>query len=210
MVATARRAQPERPDQDDVEIQFDARTRTLRGDVRDLVLREFKTMQKAWPQMTESEQSRLIQRASDIAGTVVRRCVDLVAEDGLPSLPVTVGKLTLEGGAIKGTYECFADDENLLSIRRLQSKRAMFVLADPDEYFGQRGKAEPDNVGDLGIPRQKEGTQTIDDDPFGVGDGFDPDTGEVSTATKGQPRADEAELSRVGRGRPEKGAEAKV
>lgn len=204
MDATARKLDATAPDQaperSPDEIVFDARTRTLRGDIRDLILREFKAMSRPWQQMTETEQARLIHRANDIAGTVVRRSVDIVAEDGLPSLPVTVGKITLEGGAIKGAYECFADDENLLAIRRLQSKRAMFVLADPDEYFGQRAAAKPTNVGELAMPN---GEDDDDDDPDAA-ETVDPRTGEAiysgSTAPT-EDRPDEEHLAKVGRGK---------
>lgn len=70
-------------------IAFDARTRTLRGDIRDLILREYKAMSRPWQQMTESEQARLIHRANDIAGTVVRRSVDIVAEASSSGSPTT-------------------------------------------------------------------------------------------------------------------------
>lgn len=130
-------------------------TDTLRGDVRDAVLTEFKQVPKPWQQMTEDEQDRLIHRANDIAGTVVRRAVDLVAARGLPALAIEVGKITIDGGDCKGAFECYADDENLLRIRHLQGKRAMFVMASPDQYFGESKPAEPDNVGDLAMPKEQ-------------------------------------------------------
>lgn len=211
--ATAR-APEQRSDQNTPEVRFEARTRTLRGDIRDLVLREFKGMQRPWQQMTENEQSRLIQRANDIAGTVVRGAVDLVAEDGLTSLAVTVGKMTLEGGAIKGVYECYADDDSLLSIRRLQGKRAMFVLADPDEYFGQRAAAKPDNVGELAMPRgdasdepdepeastDQAATETVPAEA--ATETVDPTTGEVTTAPSAEAGEDERLEAAIGEAEP--------
>lgn len=131
-------------------------TETLRGDIRDRILTEFKHIPNIWPKMAESDQDRLISRARDIAGELVRKAIDLVAERGLPALPIEVGKITIDGGACKGTFECYADDENLLRIRHLQGKRAMFVLASPDAFNGERKPAEADVVGDLSMPKEGE------------------------------------------------------
>jgi hypothetical protein len=129
-------------------------TETLRGDIRDEVLREFKHMPKSWQTMTEDEQQRIINRAADVADKLVRRAVDLVAARGLPALPIEVGKFTVDGAAIKGTFECYADDESLLRIKHLANKRAMFVLASPDAYNGEKAKPETEVVGDLAIPKE--------------------------------------------------------
>lgn len=131
-------------------------TETLRGDIRDRILTEFKHIPNVWQKMAESEQERLISRALDIAGELVRKAVDLIAERGLPALPIEVGKITIDGGACKGTFECYADDENLLRIRHLQGSRAMFVLASPDAFNGEKQAAETDVLGDLSIPKDGE------------------------------------------------------
>jgi hypothetical protein len=146
-------------------------TESLRGDIRDRILTEFKHIPNVWPKMAESEQERLISRAQDIASELVRKAVDLVAERGLPALPIEVGKITIDGGACKGMFECYADDENLLRIRHLQGSRAMFVLASPDAFNGEKKPQETDNVGDLAMPKGDE------------------------------PRADEANLEQVGQGK---------
>lgn len=134
-------------------------TETLRGDIRDDVLREFKHMPKSWQAMNEEEQQRIITRAADVADKLVRRAVDLVAARGLPALPIEVGKFTVDGAAIKGTFECYADDESLLRIKHLANKRAMFVLASPDAYNGEKGKPETEVVGDLAIPKEAVSAQ---------------------------------------------------
>jgi hypothetical protein len=146
-------------------------TTTLRGDIRDQILREFKAIPKSWQTSTEDEQSRLINRARDIADDLVRQAIDLVAGKGLPSLPILVGKITVEKSACKGVFECHADDENLLRIRHLQGSRAMFVLASPDAFNGEQSDPQAEVIGDLSIP--------------------DPDA----------PRADEAQLAKVGQGK---------
>jgi hypothetical protein len=125
---------------------------TLRGDVRDAILSEFKLIPNAYQKMAEDDQQRLIHRAADIADRLVRDAIDLIAERGLPALPITVGKITVDGSTCKGAFECFADDENLLRIRHLQGSRAMFVLASPDRFKGEQKPAKPENIGELAMP----------------------------------------------------------
>jgi hypothetical protein len=115
----------------------------LRGDIRDKILSEFKAIPKSWQTSTEDEQQRLIRRAKDIAGTLVRRAIDIVAAKGLPALPITVGKITIDNGECKGTFECYAGRRKLLRIRHLQGARAMFVLASPDAFNGEQKAPEP-------------------------------------------------------------------
>lgn len=128
-------------------------TETLRGDIRDMVLSEFKHIDKPWTKMKEDDQQRLISRATDIADTLVRTAVDLIAARDLPALPITVGKIVVDGSECKGAFECYADDDNLLRIRHLQGARAMFVLASPSAYQGEKAPAVPDVVGDLSMPK---------------------------------------------------------
>jgi len=128
-------------------------TTTLRGDIRDKILSEFKTMPKSWQAASEEEQERMISRAKDIADTLVRRAIDIVAAKGLPALAITVGKMTIEKSECKGSFECYADDESLLRIRHLQGSRAMLVLASPDAFNGEQKKPETDVVGDLAMPK---------------------------------------------------------
>lgn len=127
-------------------------TETLRGDIRDTLLIEFRLMPKPWQQMSEDEQQAYIDRATKVADSLVRQAVDLIAARGLTALPITVGKFTCEASEIKGNYTVYASDEALLSIRHLCDRRAMFVLADPSEYLGEKAPAIPDNVGSLAMP----------------------------------------------------------
>jgi hypothetical protein len=126
--------------------------KTLRGDIRDMILVEFKHIDGPWSKANEDEQQRRINRSADIADQLVRQAIDLIAARGLPALPIEVGKITVEGAACKGTFECYADDENLLRIRHLQGSRAMFVLASPSAYQGEKAPQLPENVGSLAMP----------------------------------------------------------
>ena len=133
-------------------------TETLRGDIRDAILTEFKQLPKPWQQMNEDEQERVITRATDIAGKVVVGAVDLVAARGLPALPISIAKFEVDGAELKGRYTAYATDENLLRIRHLADRRAMFVMADPEEYLGEKKPAETEVVGDLAMPKTGPGS----------------------------------------------------
>lgn len=141
--------------------EIELQTDQLVDNIRDLVLDEFKHMGKPWQQMNEDEQVRVINRAADIGDHLVRKAVDLIAARGLPALPIEVGKITVEGAECKGTFECYADDENLLRIRHLQGSRAMFVLASPDAFNGKTEKPEPEVVGDLSMPKNQPDPNAI-------------------------------------------------
>lgn len=136
--------------------------KTLRGDIRDLILSELKHVDCPWSKANEDEQQRRIDRSTDIADQVVRRAIDLIAARGLPALPIDVGKITVEGAECKGTFECYADDENLLRIRHLQGSRAMFVLASPSAYQGEKAPQVPDNVGSLAMPTGPDAGAILD------------------------------------------------
>ncbi|MEO6381956.1 MAG: hypothetical protein ABIO35_08160 [Nitrobacter sp.] len=148
---------------DDLTADFSPKieTETLRGDVRDAILTEFKTIPKPWQAMNEDEQERIINRADDIANTLVRRAIDLIAARGLPSIPIEVGKMTMDGAEVEGKFKCYADDEMLLRARHLQNSRAMFVLASPDAFNGEEKKPEPDVVGDLAMPKGPTDAEAI-------------------------------------------------
>lgn len=146
-------------------------TDTLRGDIRDAVLSEFKTIPNVWPKLGEGDQERLIRRAEDVANTLVRRAIDIVAEKGLPALAIEVGKIEVDGSTCKGKFECYADDEALIRMRHLQGARAIFVLASPDRFNGEQKPAETENVGDLAMPKGEEAGRPDEAALAGVGKG---------------------------------------
>ena len=103
--------------------------------------------------MNEGEQQRLIDRAEDIAATLITRALDIIASRGLETLTINVGKFQVEGAELKGSFTAYASDPSLISIRHLIDKRALFVLADPTKFFGTSDPATPDVVGELAIPK---------------------------------------------------------
>lgn len=157
------------------------RAETLYGSIRDNVLREFKTMEKPWAKMTEVEQERIIHRAGDIASQVVRGAVAIVADEGFENVRVTIAQFTVKDG-IKIQLTASNYLESVTALAAHGHSAAVLVLAEPSKFMGEENPAEPDNVGDLGMP--KEGASD------GQNEGED---GE---------RADQQALEQVGRGEP--------
>lgn len=162
--------------------QMDIQAETLKGDIRDSILTEFKHTAKPWQQMTEDEQQRMIDRSVDISHTVIQRSINIIAERGLPSMTITVGKFTVDAGELKGTFEAYASDENLLRVRHLAEQRAIFVLASPEAYQGEKAPAETENVGELALPKTGPGAPSDPDALKNVGRGKRKNGADDSTA----------------------------
>lgn len=127
---------------------------TLSGDIRDLILDEFRHFPKPWQKMTEAEQERMIIRATDIAANLVTRAVDLIAHAGMPRVEIQTKKFSLEPELIRMTATTPATEETAIALIRHKGPMVL-VLADLAAFSGQREKAETDVLGDLGIPRPK-------------------------------------------------------
>ncbi len=128
-----------------------AAARTLRGDIRDRLLMEFRSLPRPWQQMNEDEQRRIIHVANDLAAKIVNEAILIAAHEGAPHLVATVGQFTVKDG-IKVQMNAAASVEN---ISRLAGHRgaAVLVLTDPSKFHGQRQRAEPDIIGDLRLPK---------------------------------------------------------
>lgn len=131
---------------------------TLRGDIRDVLLTEFKLRPKAWEAMNENEQESVINRIENITRDLVRRAVDIVAHEGHPYLVGKVNKFTVKAGpeGLKIEFGAAGLADNIVKLVQHSGDGAVLVLISPAKYQGQRKPAEPDVIGDLGIPRPDE------------------------------------------------------
>jgi len=133
-------------------------TETLRGDIRDMLLAEWKTRPKSWQAMNESEQESVIHRLGNIARDLVNRAVTLVAHQGSPFIIGETPKFTIKDQC-KIEFVVAALPENLIKLANHRGP-AVLVLVAPNKYQGQRKPAEPDVVGDLGMPREPARNET--------------------------------------------------
>lgn len=138
-------------------------TATLLGDVRDALLAEFKAIDRPWEKMTEDQQDRLIHRAQDVADSLVRRTVNIVAEQGFANLAVTINKFTVKDG-VKIEVGAAETVENITQLA-MHGGAAVLVLASMSAFDREKAPAEADNVGDLAIPKTGPGAPS---DPAAV------------------------------------------
>jgi hypothetical protein len=152
--------------EDRIELQM----ATLSGDIRDELIREFKTINGVWGK-TEDEQERLINRASDIADLLVDRAVSVISSRGLTFFTVKLGDVKATG---KGAIDCAFSmplhrNEHLIGgLCKRINQPVILIARDVDEFLGERHEAKADVVGDLGMPRATHGEHV------------NPETGEVT------------------------------
>ena len=126
---------------------------TMRGDVRDAILRLVKEQQTHWGKMTGAQQQTLIDRVEEMASNTVDQAVDIVAARGCEAQVVRVGKLESNNGTIKCAFTAPYSLEALTAIASRQNQEVVLVARDVDQFKGEKSRAETDNIGTLAIPR---------------------------------------------------------
>lgn len=116
---------------------------TMRGDIRDLILDDIARQMPCWASMTETEQRRVIGRADQIAMSVVRDSIAIVAHRGFGHLVVSTGKWTVKDG-IKLEVGASGSVDDITKLAEHGARSAVLVLAEPSVYFGQRADAVAD------------------------------------------------------------------
>lgn len=137
-------------------VAIDIDTKSLLVDVRDAILSEFKAVDKPWEKQSETEQARLIQRAEYVAGRLIADTVALVADKGFSSIPAAIDQFTRKDG-IKITLKSSATVEHITQLAEHGMNAVILVLAEPAKFMGTKKAAEPENVGDLAIPKTGPG-----------------------------------------------------
>lgn len=118
-------------------------TNTLRGDIRDEILKRFKSQPKPWTVMSEFEQRELIGGIDRVAGQLVADAVRIIAANGHPYAEGTLIKV--ETKDILKTQVNFRRDiklRHLIADRTGQS--VIIVLCNADDFDGERAPAQPD------------------------------------------------------------------
>lgn len=135
--------------------RLDMQVSTMRGDIRDGILRLVRELPDGWHKMTGGAQEDAIERIEKLATDVVDRTVDVVSARGCETQIVRLGKITVDKGMIAcGFITTYSHEAmNVLCLR--QGQEVALVARDPEQFKGERAAAEADNVGDLAIPRGK-------------------------------------------------------
>lgn len=116
---------------------------TLVGDVRDMLLTHIRSMETPWSKLSERDQEYKIDAAENAAKFLVSQVCSMMAKQDFPNILVSVGKFTVDKAVkIEAIASSSADNINQLAVHGKGA--AMLILADPQAYFGEIGKADMD------------------------------------------------------------------
>lgn len=135
--------------------RLDMQVATMRGDLRDAVLRLVRELPDGWHKMTGGAQEDAIERIERLATDVVDRSVEIVTARGCEAQIVRLGKITVDKGMIGCAFTTSYSHEAMNTLCLRQGQDVALVAKDPEQFKGERRAAEPDNIGELAIPRGK-------------------------------------------------------
>jgi len=126
---------------------------TLRGDIRDRILRLVREVPDHWHKMTGDAQQDVINRIEDMSNGIVNETVDLVAARGFDHQLVRLSEFAVKNGVISCKLAIPASHETVAATFSRLNQDVALILRNADQFKGEKQKAETDNVGDLAIPR---------------------------------------------------------
>jgi hypothetical protein len=126
---------------------------TLKGDIRDRILRLVRQLPEHWQKMSGDAQQDVISNLERTAEDLVDQVVDLVSSRGADHQLVTLGKIAVDKGVIDCKFTAPYSNETMAALCSKRGQEVVLVARDADQFKGERAKAEPDNIGDLAIPR---------------------------------------------------------
>jgi hypothetical protein len=147
--------------QDPREARQQMQINTLRGDVRDQVLRLVRELPDSWKKMTGSAQEDAISRIERFASSLVDEAVEIVASRGCDFQVVRLGKISADKGVIDCKFTTPYTHEAMTTLCSRQGQEVALVARDVDQFKGERDRAEADNIGDLAIPRGRTLSQAL-------------------------------------------------
>lgn len=118
-------------------------TATLTGDVRDkfLDMLRFQQDKRPWNQRSEQDQRQTVHTVETLVHDLVRRSVELIAAQGRRTVKAVVEQVTIKDG-IKAVLTLSRHDEQRHALADATGHTVLLVVADPDEYIGERAPAK--------------------------------------------------------------------
>lgn len=136
---------------------------TLTGDLRDFILDKLRHEQdkRPWHERSETDQRDTVHQVEVAVRSAVTRAVDIIAGAGHRSITAAVAQVTVKDG-IKAVLELSRHDPQRHSLVDACGARVMLVIADPDEFDGERAPVavKPDQaemLGDAAMAVHSEG-----------------------------------------------------
>lgn len=173
------------------ELVGDLNAATLAGDLHNKIMAHIRAVD-GFAALSEMRQDAIIRGTDDLARQLVISVVELVADSGFAHIEVKLGKFTLNGEELKGTFEGEGTDNIVLQLARHQGKTALIVFADAKDFLGSGGnkpRAAPDEPG---LPLEQptpQATGMDDVEQADLPDGPIGETGTILPATDADPVA---------------------
>lgn len=118
---------------------------TLSGDIRDVMLQQFRRFPKTWQQMTEAEQRMTAEGIDYGARQLVRKAVRMVASYEWPHCVVTLGEVKIKGEkGIEAKIGAANVEENRNVLGDYVGSYAMLVMVDSETFMAARGEIQID------------------------------------------------------------------
>lgn len=201
---------------------------TLRGDIRDRLLRVIQDMAKPWAKMKEADQKRLADGVEALADDIIMDAIRIVHAEGSPHMPMIVGKVAFGKGVSVALMASRNDPERHRLADLADGASVMLVMQDANKFRGERAPAQtdpdqPDLEDDLDYAAAKKAAGETQEDgapdaatsgdgkadrpPAAVGEQSEPDTARTKETSTDTTAATIAHAAKVKRDRKERAAQ---
>jgi len=150
---------------------------TLVSDVRDHLLtkRRAQTFLSPWNKMSQEDQQDEIEGITNLAEQIIRKCVDIVADNGFETIYATLDDVALKTGTAKLKIANLDDPTVLCAMGAHIGKSVRIVVADDSDFDKARTQMQAD-LDQPPLPMGGDGEQE-------PGESIDPSAGEDAKTT---------------------------
>lgn len=116
-------------------------TETLAGDIRDELLELYKRTKNIlpWDKLPAAEQRTIVTMVQNCADGLVRRACQMVADQGLESIPAEIVDFRVKGSTLEMKVKASAHDQSVLFAHH--HSRVVLTSADSHKFEGERKTA---------------------------------------------------------------------
>lgn len=122
---------------------LDLAAETLTGDLRDFILDRLRHEQskRPWHERSEADQRDTVHQVETAVRRAVTAAVEIIAAGGKRTIKATLESVTIKDG-IKATLTMSKHDENRHNLADAQGSAVLIVVADPEDFTGERAEVE--------------------------------------------------------------------
>jgi len=120
---------------------------TLRGDIRDMVLREMERLPLVWADLPELERNIVRDRVNAMASDIVYDAISIVHSEGAPSMPMIVGKVAFGKGVSVSLTASRTDPNRHILADLADGASVLLVMENAAKYLGERERPQDEETG---------------------------------------------------------------